>query len=94
MMAKLSDSEIAQKLRELDGWAREGDFIQKKFALGDFQEALAFIVRVGFVAEEHGHHPDLYNVYKHVTLKFTTHDAGGLTDKDFAIARAIDGLDA
>ncbi|MCF7797988.1 MAG: 4a-hydroxytetrahydrobiopterin dehydratase [Lentisphaeria bacterium] len=91
-MQKMTPNEIEQALSAHPQWKQAGDFITRDFQFNDFQEAFAFMTRVAFLAEKHGHHPDLYNVYNRVTLKFSTHDAGGLTEKDFAIATEIDRI--
>ncbi|MDX1419461.1 MAG: 4a-hydroxytetrahydrobiopterin dehydratase [Rubricoccaceae bacterium] len=91
----LSDDRIADALAGLDGWSRDGDRITKTYRFAGFREAVAFIVRVGFVCDAHDHHPELTNVYDRVGLAFNTHDAGGkITEMDLALARAIDAMAA
>ena len=93
MSSPLSRSEIEDALEELDGWSYEDDRLVKTFTFEDFQSAMGFIVRVGFLAEDAGHHPELENVYDTVTLAFTTHDAGGkVTRKDVDIAHEIEAI--
>jgi 4a-hydroxytetrahydrobiopterin dehydratase len=90
-MAKLSAEEIEARLRERPGWTREGDAVRRQFVFDGFASAVAFIVRIGFDAEAADHHPDiLLSNYKKVTVTFTTHDAKGLTAKDFAGAENVD----
>lgn len=89
-MARLSDAEIAARLEALSGWSRQGDAIVKTYKLSTFPAAIAFVVQVGFLAEAAGHHPDIDIRYNKVTLVLTTHDAGGLTEKDFDLAAAAD----
>lgn len=89
----LSEAEIARRLREVPGWAREGPAIVRTWTFDDFPPALAFINRVGRLAEGANHHPDMFNSWATVRLSLTTHDAGGLTDRDFDLARKIDALD-
>jgi 4a-hydroxytetrahydrobiopterin dehydratase len=91
-MQKLSQQEIQQKLNTVAGWKQTDDAIEKKWEFGDFKEAMKFINQVADLADSHDHHPELFNVYNKVSLKFSTHDAGGLTDKDFQIASEIDDL--
>jgi 4a-hydroxytetrahydrobiopterin dehydratase len=91
-MAKLSDAEIATALGELPGWSREGDEIVKTFDRETFPGAIAFVVRIGFFAEKADHHPDLDLRWKRVRVALSTHDAGGLTAKDFDLARQIEGI--
>ena len=73
---------------ELPGWTLQDKQIQRKFTFADFAEAVSFVVRVGFAAEAADHHPDILINYKRVTLTFSTHSEGGLTEKDFAGAGA------
>jgi 4a-hydroxytetrahydrobiopterin dehydratase len=89
-MSRLDDPGIAQALRQTQGWERAGAEIRRTYRFGDFREALAFVNRVGELAERAGHHPDIDIRYNTVTLALTTHDAGGLSAKDFELARAID----
>jgi 4a-hydroxytetrahydrobiopterin dehydratase len=89
-MSRLDDPGIAQALRQTPGWERAGTEIRRTYRFGDFREALAFVDRVGELAERAGHHPDIDIRYNAVTLALTTHDAGGLSAKDFELARAID----
>ena len=91
-MAKLSDAEITAGLAELAGWSREGDEIVKTFDRETFPGAIAFVVRIGFFAEKADHHPDLDVRWKRVRVALSTHDAGGLTAKDFDLAREIEGI--
>lgn len=94
-MAQLLDEKhIAIRLAKLHGWKRDGGAIVKEWQFRDFAEAMQFINRIARIAEQHNHHPELYNVYNRVRLRFSTHDAGGLTEKDFQIAEAIDALKA
>lgn len=88
----LSDQEIEQGLASLSGWSREGEAIRREFRFGSFREAISFIVRLAFEAEQRDHHPEIANVYNRVTIRLSTHDAGGITDKDFDLARAIDAI--
>ncbi|MCG8346682.1 MAG: 4a-hydroxytetrahydrobiopterin dehydratase [Chloroflexales bacterium] len=89
-MSKLTDAEITGFLEGLIGWSRQGDQIRKTYKLATFPAALAFVMHVGFLAEAAGHHPDIDIRYNKVTLGLTTHDAGGLTAKDFDLAAAAD----
>ena len=89
-MSPLDDAGVAQALRQTLGWERAGSEIRRTYRFKDFREALAFVNRVGDLAERAGHHPDIDIRYNAVTLALTTHDAGGLTAKDVDLARAID----
>ena len=88
----LSEREIRDRLRAVPQWEREGKTITRTWTFHDFPPALAFINRVGELAEAANHHPDIYNSWATVRLHLTTHDAGGLTDCDFDLARKIDAL--
>lgn len=94
MIAKLSLSERDAALQELDGWslAPSGDAITKSFRFADFSAAFGFMTRVALLAEKADHHPDWSNVYARVTIALSTHDAGGLSVRDFDLARQIDAL--
>ena len=86
-MATLSQSEAASRLQELPGWTLDGNAIRKQFVFRDFPEAVAFVQRLVPGAEAADHHPDILINYKRVTLTYSTHSEGGLTDKDFAGAQ-------
>ena len=88
----LSVGEIDSALQSLPQWRREGNAIAREFRFGSFREAIAFIVRIAFEAEQRDHHPELRNVYNRVTVRLSTHDAGGVTEKDVELARAIEGI--
>jgi 4a-hydroxytetrahydrobiopterin dehydratase len=91
--AKLSKKQIGQQLTKLIGWKRRGDAITKEFVLGSFTGAARFITKIAPVANRMDHHPDLQLYrYKRVKITLTTHDAGGLTRKDFVLAAKIDAL--
>ncbi len=91
-MIKYSNIEIQAALKSLNNWILKEDKIEKQFQFKDFSEALAFIVRIGVLAEKQNHHPELYNVYNKVTIALTTHDVNGLSDKDFLMATSIDAI--
>lgn len=89
---KLSRADAEKKLASINGWTLEGDAIKKQFTFKDFLEAIAFVNRLAPEAEKADHHPDIFINYKRVTLTYSTHDEGGLTDKDFAGATTADRL--
>lgn len=90
-MDPLSEQQIEQELKNLDGWAFEDDSISKDFSFSDFKDAMSFMVRVGFEAEKLVHHPNWSNVYNSVSITLNTHDAGDkVTEKDFKLAKAIE----
>lgn len=94
MVDKLSDAARAAELARLPEWTYGEDSaaITRSFKFADFSEAFAFMARVALLAEKAGHHPDWFNSYNRVTISLTTHDAGGLSAKDIALAKAIDKL--
>ncbi len=91
---RLTDQERDAALAALPGWTLRADglAIERGFRFGDFSEAFAFMTRVALLAERADHHPEWSNVYNRVHIALTTHDAGGLSQRDVAMARAIDGL--
>ena len=93
-VAKLDPAARAALGTTLPGWAvaAERDAIRRRFHFKDFSEAFGFMARVALLAEAQGHHPDWSNVWNRVEITLTTHDAGGLTECDVALARAIDAL--
>jgi len=88
-MPRLSDAEIEQALASLEGWGCEGDELVRDFALRDFVAALGFIAQVGALAERANHHPTLTNTYNRVRIALSTHDEGGITERDVALAKEI-----
>jgi 4a-hydroxytetrahydrobiopterin dehydratase len=91
-LEKLSVKELNDGLRSLNGWVYDEaqGTIEHIFKFKDFSEAFAFMTRVALAAEKAGHHPDWSNSYNSVTIRLSTHDVGGLSQKDIALARAID----
>jgi 4a-hydroxytetrahydrobiopterin dehydratase len=85
-----SDGEIRNALAELPGWKQEGKAIAKTFDMKGFKAALAFVGTVGELAERADHHPDILIQFHKVTLTLSSHDAGGITDRDLRLARQIE----
>ena len=92
MAATLSDSEIEQALVRLPGWTREGDEIVKWYELVSFPVAIELVGRIAEAAEAADHHPDLDIRYRRVRVALSTHDAGGLTQKDVDLATQIEAM--
>ncbi|MEO1400532.1 MAG: 4a-hydroxytetrahydrobiopterin dehydratase [Cyanobacteria bacterium J06635_1] len=92
MAHRLNEAEIRAKLATLPDWHQHGDQIQCTKTFDDFIEAIAFVNKLVDPAEAAGHHPDLSISYNKVTITLTTHDAGGLTDQDFALAETLSKL--
>jgi 4a-hydroxytetrahydrobiopterin dehydratase len=88
-MAALSSTEIAQKLQAIPQWRLEKDALARSFSFSDFREAMSFVNSVAAVAERAGHHPDIDIRYNQVNLALSSHDAGGITNRDFALATEI-----
>lgn len=91
-MVTLREEALNEQLATLNDWTRHGNELIKTFTLRNFPAAVAFVTQVGFLAEAMAHHPNIDIRYRRVTLMLSTHDAGGLTEKDFALAKAVDGL--
>ena len=91
-MEKLSTEDIEARLEAFPDWTLSGDVIQRTFSFDDFLAAMAFVSRVADLAEQHQHHPDIMIRYNKVTLALSTHDAGGITEKDFALAQDTDAF--
>lgn len=94
MIEQLSDDERAQALDRLDEWDYDEarDAISRRFLFADFSECFAFMTRVAMLAEAQDHHPEWSNVWNRVDIVLTTHDAGGLSQRDIKLANAIEDL--
>ena len=89
---RLSDEEIEERLRSLEGWGRAKNWIEKTYKFKNFLRAMSFVNAVAYVAESAGHHPDIEIHYREVTLRNWTHAVGGITEYDFALATNIDAM--
>lgn len=92
MTALLTPDEVADGLRGLPGWSSDGGAIRASYERPSFADAVAFVVRVGFLAEAADHHPDLDVRWRTVHVALTTHDAGGITQKDLELAARIESV--
>jgi 4a-hydroxytetrahydrobiopterin dehydratase len=94
MAQKLTGEARKAALAKLAGWSevKDRDAITKTFTFRDFNEAFGFMTRAALVAEKLDHHPEWFNVYKTVTVTLSTHDAGGLTERDVKLAEAMNRL--
>ncbi len=93
MAERLTGDALAAAVAELPGWEREGDVaIRREFRLADHIEAIGLVVRTATVAEVLNHHPEVLWVYNRVTFRLSTHDAGGVTERDLELARRINRL--
>ena len=86
----LSDSDIDAAVGELDGWERDGDVLTKRFEFADFPAAMDFMARCAERIDELDHHPEWTNVYNRVEVSLTSHDVGGITERDLRLARILD----
>ena len=93
-VSQLNDEERARLLSEHPEWseARDGKAIMRTFQFDDFSQAWGFMSRVALIAESQDHHPEWFNVYAKVEVTLTTHDAGGLSQRDINMVKAIEGL--
>ncbi|MCW5696260.1 MAG: 4a-hydroxytetrahydrobiopterin dehydratase [Bauldia sp.] len=94
MVARLAETELQAAMAELPGWAVEagGTAIARTFRFADFGAAFGFMARAALVAEKMDHHPEWSNVYNRVLVRLSTHDAGGVTGCDIALAEAMDRI--
>jgi len=88
-MNRLTDSEISERLRSLEGWEVRDSRLVKSFQFKDFMSAVHFVDEIAPLAEAEGHHPDLQVGWGKVVVELTSHDAGGLTEKDFEVAARL-----
>lgn len=88
----LNDAEVSAALEALPDWSIDQGKLFRRFSFHDFSEAFGFMARVSLLAEKQAHHPEWFNVYKQVDVWLTTHDAGGISERDIKLARAIDRL--
>jgi 4a-hydroxytetrahydrobiopterin dehydratase len=86
----LTESEVRRRLGALPGWERDGVAIRRSYRFETYMAGVRFATRVAELAEQADHHPDILIGYRQVTLTLTSHDAGGLTDRDFDLAARID----
>jgi 4a-hydroxytetrahydrobiopterin dehydratase len=91
-MKTYSENSAKQKLESFKNWSFQDNAITKTFVFANFSQAFAFMLQVGILSEKLNHHPDWTNVYNKVFIRLTTHDIGGVTDKDFALAALIEAL--
>jgi 4a-hydroxytetrahydrobiopterin dehydratase len=91
-MKKLSEAEINLKLEAFDGWELNDNALETTFEFQNFKEAFTLMTRIAFECEAQNHHPDWSNVYNRLHIRLSTHDAGGVTEKDFKLAKTIEAL--
>lgn len=91
---RLTDDELRARLAHAPGWAVQAGKLHKRFVFADFAAAFGFMASVATAAERMDHHPEWSNVYNRVDVDLVTHDAGGITERDFALAQRMDELAA
>lgn len=92
--SRLGEDEVAKRLTQLPGWTVQAGKLHREYGFADFVEAFGFMTGAALVAERMNHHPEWFNVWSTVRVDLTTHDAGGITGKDFELAAAMDRLAA
>jgi 4a-hydroxytetrahydrobiopterin dehydratase len=91
-LTKLSDDQIKEKLKELQGWQLVNGKLHKEFQFKDFNQAFGFMTRAAIHAEKMDHHPEWFNVYNKLKVDLMTHDAGGITENDVKLAKILNSL--
>lgn len=91
-VARLSEDDLKSALSQLDGWSVKDAKLHRQYQFGSFVEAFGFMASLALVAESMGHHPEWFNVYNRVTIDLTTHDSGGITQKDVDLAKRANEL--
>ena len=91
-MKTYNQETTSELLKTLSDWQFKNNGIEKKFEFKNFSQALAFMLQVGIESEKMNHHPEWSNVYNKVNIRLTTHDANGVTDKDFELAKKIENI--
>jgi 4a-hydroxytetrahydrobiopterin dehydratase len=87
---KLPDAEVDARLKKLPDWTLRAGKLHRDYKFGDFAEAFGFMARVALVAQKQDHHPEWFNVYNKVSVDLTTHDAGGISERDFALVAEME----
>ena len=91
-MMSLSETEITEELKKIEGWAIKDNKLHKEFQFDSFNQAFGFMTRAAMEIEKMNHHPEWFNVYNRITVDLTTHDAGGITNNDINLARILNSL--
>ncbi len=91
-MQVLTESEVKERLSEIEGWEYDDNAIHTAFEFSNFKETFTIMTRIAFEAEQLEHHPNWSNVYNQLYITLSTHDAGGVTENDFNLAKAINAL--
>jgi len=91
-MIKLSQTDIDEELKSLQGWSVVNEKLHKEFQFDSFNQAFGFMTRAAMEIEKMNHHPEWFNVYNKITIELTTHDAGGITKNDVNLAKILNSL--
>ena len=91
-MMRLSETEITEELKKIEGWAIKDNKLHKEFQFDSFNQAFGFMTRAAMEIEKMNHHPEWFNVYNRIAVDLTTHDAGGITNNDINLARILNSL--
>jgi len=91
-MIKLSQTDIDEELKSLQGWSVKNEKLHKEFQFDSFNQAFGFMTRAAMEIEKMNHHPEWFNVYNKITIELTTHDAGGITKNDVNLAKILNSL--
>ena len=91
-MMRVSEAEIIEELKKLEGWNIKDNKLHKEFQFDSFNQAFGFMTRAAMEIEKMNHHPEWFNVYNRITIDLTTHDAGGITNNDVNLARILNSL--
>ena len=91
-MQKLSEAEILERLPKAKDWERHGDMLVRSWQFPSFRRAMEFVNQVAAISEKADHHPDMIVSYRNVRMELSTHDAGGLTERDFTLAAQINDV--
>jgi 4a-hydroxytetrahydrobiopterin dehydratase len=92
MPAALKPDEVSKRLSKLDGWTQQNNEIRRTFGFKNYYETMAFVNAVAYLAHRADHHPDMEVGYNKLTIRYSTHSAGGITENDFAAAAGVDAL--
>lgn len=89
---KATDGQIQSFMNQFSSWTIENDKLHREYVFGDFVQAFGFMTEVALIAERTNHHPEWFNVYKNVVVDLTTHEAEGITERDFDLAKSMEEI--
>lgn len=91
---KATDEQIQEFISQFSSWSVENDKLHREYVFGNFVQAFGFMTEAALIAERTDHHPEWFNVYKNVVVDLTTHEAGGITERDFNLAKSMEEISA